>query len=114
MPLSFGLGPHHFVLRAQLAPGEKWLVCIPGKDSIDATVWFEQQILNKLCLKGCKEALPVNKTPFPKSIGHLSSNPLIVQLSDLEHSQTQLSLTSLERNSSIRNAFIYCMIVLLI
>ena len=28
------------------------------------------RFLNKLCLKGCKEALPVNKRPFPKSIGH--------------------------------------------
>ena len=23
-----------------------------------------------MCLKGCKEALPVDKKPFPKSIGH--------------------------------------------
>ena len=28
-PLSFGLVPNHFVLGAQLASGEKRLVCIP-------------------------------------------------------------------------------------
>ena len=28
-PLNFVLGPDHFVLGAQLAPGEKRLVCIP-------------------------------------------------------------------------------------
>ena len=29
-PLVFGWAPNHFVLEAQLAPGEKRLVCIPG------------------------------------------------------------------------------------
>ena len=29
-PLVLGWTPNHFVLGAQLAPGEKRLVCIPG------------------------------------------------------------------------------------
>ena len=29
-PLVFGWAPYHFVLGAQLAPGDKKLVCIPG------------------------------------------------------------------------------------
>ena len=29
-PLVLGWAPNHFVLGAQLAPGEKRLVCIPG------------------------------------------------------------------------------------
>ena len=28
-PLSFGRAPYHIVLGTQLAPGEKWFVCIP-------------------------------------------------------------------------------------
>ena len=28
-PLVFGWAPNHFVLGAQLAPGEKRLVCVP-------------------------------------------------------------------------------------
>ena len=31
-PLNFGLGPNHFALGAQPAPGEKKLVCIPADD----------------------------------------------------------------------------------
>ena len=31
-PLSFGLGPYYFILGAQLAPGEKRLVCTPATD----------------------------------------------------------------------------------
>ena len=29
-PLVFGWAPNHFILGAQLAPGEKMLVCIPA------------------------------------------------------------------------------------
>ena len=30
-PLVFGWAPNHFVLGAQLSPGEKMLVCIPAE-----------------------------------------------------------------------------------
>ena len=35
-PLVFGWAPNHFVLEAQLAPGEKRLVCIP-------VTWFNSR-----------------------------------------------------------------------
>ena len=33
-PLSFGWAPNHFILGAQLATGEKMLVCIPAVLSV--------------------------------------------------------------------------------
>ena len=33
-PLVFGWASNHFVLEAQLAPGENSLVCIPGNTTI--------------------------------------------------------------------------------
>ena len=39
-PYVLGWAPNHFVLGAQLAPGEKSLVCIPDKSAYWKSIFF--------------------------------------------------------------------------
>ena len=50
-PLVLGWAPNHFVLGAQLAPGEKRLVCIPGPP-------FHSLHQQKACHLGSRRKLP--------------------------------------------------------